>query len=304
MTANIVGIQLNPVGKIYYFDASRLDEIAPGMYVIVETARGEHIGQIVRLVEDPGEPPAEGWKPVLRRATPADLVLRESWKAKEPEVLDHCRQWLKKHNITEVKVVAAQFTFDGKRLAIMYSQEGKQRTNLNKLRQSLAQRFRQTTVELRHIGPRDVAKILGGMGACGLEKRCCSLFLTEFSPVSIKMAKVQGISLTPSEITGMCGRLRCCLVYEYEQYMEAAKKLPKRKKKVITPKGEGRVVNVFPLRDSVLVYLPDQGALEFSREEVVLKSEWEALQQKARERDCATCDGNPARANGHQETSP
>ncbi len=294
MTAHIVGIQLNPVGKIYHFDASRLDEIKIGDYVIVETARGEHIGQVVRLVEDPGEPPEEGWKPVLRRATPADLVLRETWKAKEPEVVDHCREWLKQHNITEVKVVAAQFTFDGKRLAIMYSQENKQRINLNKLRQSLSHRFRNTSVELRHIGPRDVAKILGGMGACGLEKRCCSLFLTEFSPVSIKMAKVQGISLTPSEITGMCGRLRCCLVYEYEQYVEAAKKLPKRKKKVITPKGEGRVVNVFPLRDSVLVHIPDQGAIEFKREEITPKAEWEALQKKAREKNCADCAENPA----------
>jgi cell fate regulator YaaT (PSP1 superfamily) len=292
MTTKIVGIQLNPVGKIYHFDASQIDDnLAVGDYVIVETARGEHIGQIVKFIEDPGEPPQDGWKPVLRRATPADLVLKETWKAKEPEVVDFCRQWLKKENISEVKIIAAQFTFDGKRLAVMYSQESKQRINLNNLRQEVSRRFNNTNVELRQLGPRDVAKILGGLGACGLEKRCCSLFLTDFSPVSIKMAKIQGMSLTPSEITGMCGRLRCCLVYEYEQYVEAAKQLPKRKKKVITPKGEGRVVNVFPLRDSVLVQIPDQGTFEFTREEITPKAEWEALQKKA-QAPCQNCGKN------------
>jgi cell fate regulator YaaT (PSP1 superfamily) len=118
------------------------------------------------------------------------------------------------------------------------------------------------------IGPRDVAKYLGGMGACGLETRCCSKFLTDFSPISIKMAKEQGISLTPTEITGMCGRLRCCLVYEYEQYMEARKGLPKRGKRVMTPIGPGKVSDVIPLRQVLLVEL-DQGIRrEFNNDEI------------------------------------
>ena len=108
---------------------------------------------------------------------------------------------------------------------------------------------------MRQIGPRDVAKFLGGMGACGLETRCCSKFLTEFSPISIKMAKEQGISLTPTEITGMCGRLRCCLIYEYEQYVAARKELPKRGKRVVTPDGEGKVLDTYPLRNVVQVEL-------------------------------------------------
>ncbi len=112
-------------------------------------------------------------------------------------------------------------------------------------------------VEMRQIGPRDMAKILGGMGACGMENRCCSKFLTEFSPISIKMAKEQGISLTPQEITGMCGRLRCCLVYEYEQYSEARKELPKRNKRVVTPLGEGKVVEVNPLQMTIRVEIQD-----------------------------------------------
>ena len=109
---------------------------------------------------------------------------------------------------------------------------------------------------MRQIGPRDVAKLLGGFGACG-ELRCCSTFLTDFSPISIKMAKAQGISLNPSEITGMCGRLRCCLVYEYEQYVQARQQLPKKNKRIGTPEGEGRVIDVLPLQDAVLVAVGD-----------------------------------------------
>jgi len=112
-------------------------------------------------------------------------------------------------------------------------------------------------VELRIVGPRDVAKMLCGMGACGIESRCCSRFLSEFSSISIRMAKEQGISLTPTEITGMCGRLRCCLIYEYEMYVQARQGLPKRNKRVITPKGEGKVLDVSPIRQAVYVELLD-----------------------------------------------
>jgi cell fate regulator YaaT (PSP1 superfamily) len=130
--------------------------------------------------------------------------------------------------------------------------------------------------------------MLGGMGACGLESRCCSKFLTEFSPISIKMAKEQGISLTPQEITGMCGRLRCCLVYEYEQYAAARKELPKRNKRVVTPMGEGRVLNVSPLLMTVRVELPDVGAREFSRDEIEPWDELEALRRKSQQ-PCENC---------------
>ena len=123
-------------------------------------------------------------------------------------------------------------------------------------------------LELRQIGPRDAAKLIRGMGACGLETRCCSKFLMEFSSISIRMAKTQDISLTPSEITGMCGRLRCCLMYEYDQYVEAIKTLPKRKRKVTTPLGEGRVVQILPLRQSVVVSLPEIGPREFTKYEL------------------------------------
>jgi cell fate regulator YaaT (PSP1 superfamily) len=124
---------------------------------------------------------------------------------------------------------------------------------------------------MRRIGPRDSAKILGGMGACGREIRCCTEFMTEFIPISIKMAKDQGISLAPSEITGMCGRLRCCLMHEHEQYLQAKKNMPKRGKRVITPQGEGKVVRLNPLSQIVSVDLGEEGIIDFDPEEVERK---------------------------------
>jgi hypothetical protein len=125
-----------------------------------------------------------------------------------------------------------------------------------------------TRLEIRQVGPRDMAKEVAGLGACGIEKRCCSRFLTEFSSISIRMAKSQNVSLTPSEITGICGRLRCCLSYEHEMYEEARKLLPKVKKTIQTPLGEGKVTQVLPMTDSVMVYIPEVGLREIKRSEL------------------------------------
>ena len=181
-----------------------------------------------------------------------------------------------------MKIVAAEYGYDGSHLTYLFSMEGEDKPELKSLRCDMQQRFGKTQVELRQIGPRDVARLIGGMGACGLTTRCCSRFLTEFSPISIKMAKAQGISLNPSEITGMCGRLRCCLIYEYEQYVQARAELPKRGKRVRTPRGDGKVVDVFPLREGVLVDLGEEaGRVEFPRGEVQPLDELEALEAKA-----------------------
>ncbi|MFQ5617177.1 MAG: regulatory iron-sulfur-containing complex subunit RicT, partial [Anaerolineales bacterium] len=137
-------------------------------------------------------------------------------------------------------------------------------------------------------------KVLGGIGACGLENRCCAKFLTGFSPISIKMAKAQGVSLNPSEITGMCGRLRCCMVYEYEQYVKAQKTLPKRNKRVVTPLGRGKVVGLYPLKQAVIVYIPEVGRKEFLKHEIEPWDELEALRRKSQEpcecRENGECD--------------
>ena len=162
-------------------------------------------------------------------------------------------------NLVGIKIVSAEYSFDGSRLTILFSSETEEKYDLKSLRQDMQKMLAPSQVEMRQIGPRDVAKMVCGMGACGLETRCCCLFLTEFSSISIRMAKEQGISLTPTEITGMCGRLRCCLIYEYDTYVEARQKLPKRNKRVRTPQGEGKVVDVIPLRGAVMVDLPEVG---------------------------------------------
>jgi cell fate regulator YaaT (PSP1 superfamily) len=282
----IVGVRFQKVGKIYHFDAHHCQDLQPGDFAVVDTTRGRQLGEIIHFVEDPQPPPEGTWKPIQRKATPQDLVLRQSWQQKEIEAMINCRAKASELKIPSVKIIAAEFSFDGSRLSLLYSSETGDKIDLRALRRGMQKLYPHSKVEMHQIGPRDVAKILGGMGACGLENRCCSMFLTEFSPISIKMAKDQGISLTPSEITGMCGRLRCCLVYEYEAYVEARKQLPKRGKRVITPQGEGKVVDVYPLKQAVLVNIENGGYTEFQKEDIQPWDELEALRQKSQ----APCD--------------
>jgi len=235
MNPNIIGVRFTKVGKIYHFDTSAVPDVGLGEHVIVDTSRGKHLGEVVQIVMDAPEKPEGGWRSVERRATPRDLLLLQSWQTKQTEAMINCRARVSELGLGGVKIVSAEYNFDGSRLAFLFSTESEEKVDLKSLKKDMHNLYPNCQIELRQIGPRDVAKIIGGMGACGLETRCCSKFLTDFSPISIKMAKDQGISLTPNEITGMCGRLRCCLVYEYEQYVEARKQLPKRNKRVVTP---------------------------------------------------------------------
>ena len=279
----VVGIRFQKVGKIYHFDAREFGELRAGDYAVVETSRGKQLGEVVQLVDQPTRPPHGSWKPITRKATPRDLVLRQIMQRKALEAMIVCREKASGMKIEGVKIISAEYTFDGKRLSFLYSTETEERVDLKSLKKALQRTFTQSRVEMRQIGPRDVAKITGGIGACGMESQCCSTFLTEFSPISIKMAKEQGISLTPSEITGMCGRLRCCLIYEYQQYVNARKQLPKRNKRVITPQGEGKVVDTYPLKDAVLVEVEGVGREEFDRLDIQPWDETEALRRKSQE---------------------
>lgn len=279
----IVGIRFQNVGKIYHFDASKCADLQVGDFAVVETSRGRQLGEVIQIVQDPVPPPEGTWKPIHRRATPRDLVMRQIWHKKEIEAMINCRAKNAEMKTEGVKIVAAEFTFDGSRLSFLYSTETEGKIDLRHLRNAMQRLYPRAHVEMRQIGPRDVAKIVGGMGACGLENRCCSMFLTEFSPISIKMAKEQGISLTPSEITGMCGRLRCCLVYEYEQYVAARKELPKRGKRVVTPQGEAKVIDVYPLKSAVLVEMENGERQEYTHDEIQPFEELEALRQKSQE---------------------
>lgn len=290
MDKNIIGIRFTKIGKIYHFEASAVPDLTLGDRVIVDTIRGKHLGEVVQIPQETPAKPEGGWKSVERRATPRDLLLQQSWQSKQTEAMINCRARASELQLKEVKIVAAEYNYDGTRLAFLFSTETEEKADLKSLKKDMQNLYPTTHVEMRQIGPRDVAKIIGGLGACGIETRCCSKFLTDFSPISIKMAKEQGISLTPNEITGMCGRLRCCLIFEYEQYVEARKTLPKRNKRVITPKGEGKVIDVLPMSDKVMVLIEVQGErpqhFTFTREEIQPWDELEALKRKS----AAPCD--------------
>lgn len=278
--APVVAIRFQPLGKLYHFDGSRHADLRPGDYVLVSTKRGREMGEVVSLQQQSER--GGRLKPIERRATAQELVMRRMWQRKELEAMIECRAAASELGLQGVKIAKAEFSYDGSRVTYLYNYEGDDKIDLTRLRLAMQKVNRESRVEFRQIGPRDVAKIIGGMGACGLEERCCSMFLTEFSPISIKMAKEQGISLNPQEITGMCGRLRCCLVYEYEQYVKARKQLPKLKKKVVTPMGEGKVVDVLPLKQAVVVYLEEEGRrVEFLRHELEPYDELKALEAKA-----------------------
>lgn len=264
----VAGVRFSKIGKIYHFDCSRITDLRLKDVVVVETVRGWQLGEVVQLFTN-HEPGDENLKSIDRKATPRDLLQRQSWQQREPEVIETSKARAIELALA-IKVVNAEYSYDGSRLTIFFSTETEEKADLKSLRQDMQKIYGPASVDLRQIGPRDVAKLFCGMGACGLETRCCCKFLTDFSSISIRMAKEQGISLTPTEITGMCGRLRCCLIYEYQQYVDARQQLPKRNKHVKTPKGEGRVVDVIPLQGKVLVEVPEMGVLEFLRDEITL----------------------------------
>ncbi len=283
----IAGVRFHKIGKLYHFDCSTQIDIVPGDNVIVETSRGRQMGQIMGFAEVEKD---RDYKPILRKATPRDLMMKQAWEERELGALIRCRELAAEvGGYDDIKFIAAQYNFDGTMLTVLYSAETENKApNMNRLRSRSNRAFRNCKIDLRQIGPRDVAKILGGYGACG-QPRCCSTFLTDFSPISIKMAKAQGVSLNPSEITGMCGRLRCCLIYEYEHYVEARKQLPKRNKRIGTPLGEAKVIDVHPLQDAVTVIYEGERHT-FTREEIIPLKEWEALQKKAQE-GCSKHEG-------------
>ncbi len=300
----IAGVRFFEVGKLYHFSCDHLPDLMVGDQVIVETTRGRQLGQVMNLLT-PEEADAErDYKPILRKATPIDLMSQKLWKAREIEALITCREKAAEiGDYDNAKFVAAQYNYDGSLLTFLFSAE--ERLNTSRLR-SMLQRSFKARIELRQVGPRDVAKLIGGMGACGIP-RCCSTFLTDFSPISIKMAKAQGISLNPSEITGMCGRLRCCLIYEYEQYVEARKQLPKRNKRIGTPHGEGKVIDIHPLSDSVTV-LVDDTRYTVARDDIIPLEEWEALKAKAAagcsKHENGGCDCGAQRQSSRRQSEP
>ena len=298
---HVLAVSFMKVGKLYHFEYSDFPDIALYDHVIVETQKmGMQMGQVKAFRHHSELDRQEEARTLIRPATPADLLLNQQWKEKEIEALIECREQASKiGGFNGVKFVAAEYNFDGSFLTYLYSSEDDKEVNTRHLRSAMKKHMR-TQVEFRQIGPRDVAKVQEGFGACGIP-RCCSTFLTDFSMISINMAKAQGISLNPTEITGMCGRLRCCLIYEYEQYVEARKQLPRVRKRIGTPHGEGRVIEVHPMSDGVTV-LVDENRHFVSREEIIPIKEWEALRDAAAspcsKNDAGGCDCGAKRPRG------
>jgi cell fate regulator YaaT (PSP1 superfamily) len=247
---SIVGVRFRPAGRIYYFDASGLT-LKTGQYLIVETGRGTEAGRVVIAPKQVAASElSEPLKPVIRIATEDDLRQMLAFKARERETLAHCATHITRHALP-MKLVEAEYSFDGGKLTFYFTAE--ERVDFRALVRDLAATFH-TRIELRQIGARDHAKILGGVGPCG-KTLCCSSWLTEFSVVSIRMAKEQGLPLNPSKISGVCGRLMCCLAYENDQYIEAKQTMPAIGSYVDTPSGPGKVVGVNVPKEAVDVLL-------------------------------------------------
>ena len=245
----VIGVRFRNVGKIYYFSPKNL-EIHAGDHVIVETARGVEYGNVVlppRDVED--EKVIQPLKEVIRIANPQDDKKEEINRKKEKEAFQVCLKKIREHGL-EMKLIDVEYTFDNNKILFYFTADG--RIDFRELVKDLAAIFK-TRIELRQIGVRDETKILGGIGICG-RPLCCHTYLSEFVPVSIKMAKEQNLSLNPTKISGVCGRLMCCLKNEEETYEELNRKLPNTGDRVTTPEGlKGEVQSVNVLRQLVIV---------------------------------------------------
>lgn len=264
----IVGVKFSKVGKNYYFDASKISELKIGDSLIVETSRGWQIGELAEMVSDPEILKNAAYKPVDRLATPSDLVKKQELKEKGDKALEICHKEIRNQKISGIKLVSSEVSFDEKILTFIFSSESEDFPNFKNVKKVLGKSFPNSRIDFHKIGPRDVARYFGGMGSCGLENRCCSQFLCNFESISIRMAKKQGISLAPEDITGMCDRLRCCLGYEYCQYVDAVKDMPKKNKIVMTPGGKGKISDIAPLRKMVYVYIEGSGVKEYSLGEI------------------------------------
>ena len=266
--AEVIGVRFKNVGKVYYFAPNGIN-IDKGNYVIVETARGVECGEVVmanREVDDNSI--VHPLKNVIRVATDKDIKQVEDNAAKQKKAFDVCQQKITKHGL-DMKLVDVEYTFDNNKILFYFTADG--RVDFRELVKDLASVFR-TRIELRQIGVRDEAKMLGGLGICG-KPFCCSTFLGEFQPVTIRMAKEQGLSLNPTKISGTCGRLMCCLKYEQEAYEDLLKITPKMGAYVKTKDGRGTVVDVNLLTGILRVRLdkfPDAAPKVFTRSEVSL----------------------------------
>jgi len=264
--AEVVGVRFKKAGKVYYFDPAGI-ELEVNDYVVVETARGLEMGYVVIspkqvLVSEITTP----LKPIVRKAEEEDIKHVQEIASKEEEALAECGKLIAESNLS-MKLLSAQYNLDESRLTFFFSAE--ERVDFRELVRKLTNRFK-TRVELRQVGPRDEAKLTGGFGRCG-RPLCCMSFLSEFAPVSIRMAKEQALPLNPMKISGLCGRLLCCLGYESEQYQTMKGRLPKEGQRVSTPMGVASVVGSNPLKETVSVELESGATVELPLSDITVQ---------------------------------
>lgn len=279
----VVSVRFHDAGKIYHFDPVGF-HLHLGDTVIVETSQGLDLGHIAEeALELPMEQIVEPLRPIIRLADEDDNRRYEEKKRREKEAFALCQEKVESRGL-KMNLIDAEYSFDGKKLVFYFTADG--RVDFRELVKDLAAVFR-TRIELRQIGVRDQARMIGGLGLCGRELCCCS-FLNDFVPVSIKMAKEQGLSMNPTKISGACGRLMCCLKYEQDAYEDAHARLPKQGDIVMTPQGKGTVLSVDLLREKITVRLEaDDGADAIT----ILASDSEVLSHKSKkpQQSCGKC---------------
>ena len=273
--SEIVGVRFHQAGKVYYFDAAD-NEVEVGDYVVVETSRGQELGKVVIspkqvLFSDITEP----LKPVVRKAQAEDVEHAQQQQERSREALAKCQELIGKFNLP-MKSISAQYNLDGNHLTVFFSAE--KRVDFRELVRELSHSLK-TRVELRQVGVRDETKLVGGLGKCGFPL-CCTTFLCDFAPVSIKMAKEQGIALNPMKTSGICGRLLCCLGYEYDQYRAMKEKLPGLGQEVSTPLGSAKVGGNNPLKEMVLIELETGVTAELPLSQVTWDKELPGSRQR------------------------
>lgn len=264
---DVVGIRFKRAGKVYYFDPAGIDFNLHD-HVVVKTARGMKLGHVVIAPRQVLDSEITGpLSPVVRKATDEDIKHANALAIKEEEALSECAKLITRLNLP-MKLLSAEYSLDGTYLTFLFSAE--ERVDFRELVRELSSRFK-VRVELRQVGPRDETKIIGDFGRCG-RPLCCKAFLSEFTPVSIRMAKQQDLPLNPMKISGVCGRLACCLVYENEQYQAMKEKMPTVGQRVSTSMGELTVVGGNPLKETVLVELESKATVELPLSEVKVLS--------------------------------
>ncbi|MDH7482597.1 MAG: stage 0 sporulation family protein [Armatimonadota bacterium] len=244
----VVGVCFKKVGKIYYFDPAGLD-LQEGDFVIAETARGTELGQVMTEIREvPEEEIVPPLRSILRKATPEDFEREESNRQKEEYAFQVCAEKIQKHNLP-MKLIEADYSFDGSQVTFYFAAET--RVDFRELVKDLASTLR-IKVQLHQVGVRDEAKFFGGLGMCG-RALCCATFLKDFEPVSMKMAKEQSLFLNPIKFSGICGKLMCCLKFEYPIYKEAKSRLPAVGSTVMTPRGPGKVTEVNIIKEMLTI---------------------------------------------------